>query len=172
MDILILKISENLPFVDKSNLSTKFGSPKKNIEYSLGRMLVTLGAKKIFDIKNFEIDETNKKPIIKNNLFQFSISHSNDIVAVGFSKEKIGIDIEKIVPRNYEKIAKRLNFKCNTLEEFYTLWTQYEAKFKSGLKTAQSLKIKDYMFSVSSENYDRIKIYEVDLQHEKIKIVQ
>ena len=38
----------------------------KNIEYTIGRLLVKFGAKKFFNIENFVIDETDKKPIIKN----------------------------------------------------------------------------------------------------------
>ena len=81
----------------------------------------------------------NGKPFLKNKEKQFSISHTGEYVALCFSDKCCGIDIEKIVPRNFEKIAKRLNFKVNTLEDFYYAWTKYEAEYKLGHNANKTL---------------------------------
>lgn len=61
--------------------------------------------------------DKNGKPYIKQNV-NFSVSHSNDLVAIAFSENKIGIDIEKIRPIKREIMAKyNLDLKTWTIKE-------------------------------------------------------
>ena len=76
----------------------------------------------------------------------FSLSHSENGVAVALSDSPVGIDIEKIAPvKNREKVAKkiltetefaeyqRLVFDTQTANDFLLeLWTKKESMFKRG----------------------------------------
>lgn len=81
--------------------------------------------------------EPNGKPVAKN--CYVSISHSGDHVAVCRNDDvPVGIDIEKMTDRNFNKIANR--FFCGkeleifnenpTAETFYEIWTRKEAYSK------------------------------------------
>lgn len=88
-----------------------------------------LGAKNISYLKN-------GKPVAEN-LF-VSISHSNGRCAVCVSEREVGIDIEKISDRDFEKIVRRFfgekekeyYFKNKTPQIFYEIWTRKEAYSK------------------------------------------
>lgn len=82
-------------------------------------------------------DEYNK-PYIKNkNEIKFNISHTDGYVVVGFSKRKIGVDIEKV---NYDFEFECILRDCFTHREiknigfdtsmFYKYWTAKEAYLK------------------------------------------
>ena len=108
----------------------EFKSVKHAKEFALGRYIVQQIAQKQFNITD-EIILDNKKPVFKNNKnLHFSITHSNNIVAVAFDDVPVGIDIEQIIERKYEKIAKRYGKKFDNIKDFYTWWTTYEAKIK------------------------------------------
>ena len=109
--------------------------------------------------------DKNGKPYIENCPVHFNISHCENILAYTFSKEEIGIDIEKIRPislavlkRFFSKeeqefvLGKAMNEEntedYNTpeiLERFYRIYTLKEAICKKsgigikGLKTADAL---------------------------------
>ncbi len=109
--------------------------------------------------------DKNGKPYIENCPVHFNISHCENILAYTFSKEEIGIDIEKIRPislavlkRFYSKeeqefvLGKAMNEEntedYNTpeiLERFYRIYTLKEAICKKngigikGLKEADAL---------------------------------
>ncbi len=115
------------------------------------------------------ITDENGKPFIENCPVYFNISHCENILALGFSDEEIGIDIEKIRPISFsilkrffsEKereyiLGKALNEdnseSYNTpeiLERFYRIYTLKEAICKKsgigikGLKTADALPFLD-----------------------------
>lgn len=163
MKILLFNIPENIDKVDLSSISTKFVSEKRNLEYSIGRLLVRYGAFEFFGVDDVKIDETFAKPRIVDDKFYFSISHSHDYVAVAFDNAEIGFDIEKIKDKNYEKIAQRMNFNCKNLKEFYQEWTKYEAIYKSGINIAENFRFKDYMCAISGNVINSIKFYNVKL---------
>lgn len=115
---------------------------RKDKNLSLGAsILLDTGLKKIYNIceKNMVYStEKNKKPYFKNAPeIHFNISHSETMVAVAFSKNEIGIDIEKIKDTDL-KIAKRFFtdseynhiLKANNSKEFYRLWTLKESFMK------------------------------------------
>ena len=116
--------------------------------------------KKFFD--NPVVEFINEKPVLKDNKKYFSISHSGDYIVLGFSEHDCGIDIEKIKPRDYKKISERMNFKSNSLKEFYLNWTEYEAKYKLGLKSqsAYSFEIPDYIITaVDGYKDEKYEVY-------------
>ena len=133
MDIFIINtndvnhISENLlkQFEHKTILNKK-----KWQEHCLSYLMLDRILKEVYQISDREIEFINEKPYLKNKKKFFSISHSGDFITVAFSDYDCGIDIEKIEERPFKKIAERMNFKSESLEEFYLDWTKYEAEYK------------------------------------------
>ena len=89
----------------------------------------------------------NEKPFLRGYPnFHFNISHTRNAIAVGFSNNKVGIDIERIKTPDL-KIAKRFFtasekdylFSCKNHEvAFCEIWTKKEAYIKyigTGLST-------------------------------------
>lgn len=111
-----------------------------------------------------EIKEEGGKPYIQNNPIYFSISHSNSLLGIAFSKNPIGFDIEIKEEKDYKKISKRMNFGLNdpTKEEFYKAWTKYEAELKSGFKKKiKQFNYQNYSCSISYEIEEEMKIIEI-----------
>ncbi len=100
-----------------------------------------------FAIQNsYNIDEKliisrtdSDKPYFKNCEIKFSISHSEDYVAVAVSDNEIGVDIEKITDKDRDNMIDR--FFLPSEQEFYhnsedkpvafvVLWTRKEAYLK------------------------------------------
>ena len=154
MKIFLVKKSELQKTV--SNFDTVFTSKKRNIEHQIGRFLTKYIAENMFNITNTEI--------ITCSDLKFSISHSEDYVAVAFSEKEIGLDIEKYKERNLEKLSKYFSKKFDNQEEFYKYWTLFEANYKSNLtdENKTSFKYNDYYIAISSlDNCDDIKFYDV-----------
>lgn len=78
----------------------------------------------------------NGKPVAENCFV--SISHSKGKCAVCISERPVGIDIEKITDRSFEKTAKRFfgerekeyYFNSKSPQSFYEIWTRKEAYSK------------------------------------------
>jgi len=79
------------------------------------------------------------KPYFANCNLQYNVSHSNNLVAIAFSKSIIGIDIEKIqncdsniVAKLYSNKEKEYVYKCpvNQAKRFIEVWTRKEAYIK------------------------------------------
>ena len=139
MNIYYLKKSEFLPNINNASLLSfsdgrKYSSVEKEIEHLCGIFLTKFIAKNVFDIKNTEIEITNKKPHFKTNKIYFSISHSEDIVLVAFNITNIGADIEFMRDRNYHALLNRFGQKNKKITQkgFYRFWTFKEADFKLG----------------------------------------
>jgi phosphopantetheinyl transferase len=122
-----------------------------------------------YHIENREISFIEKKPVLKSGEKHFSISHSKDFIALAFFDSPCGVDIEEIKPREFEKISKRMNFNCSSLDEFYQEWTKYEAGGKclghwnsseSESLSFKTYKFENYMLAVSSSNpNENVEIY-------------
>lgn len=139
------------------------GKDEKQKQHNAGRYIIEYAAKNIYNIENSEIEIINKKPKFKHSDIMFSISHSNEIAAVCFSNSPVGLDIEQIIPRDFEKISKRMNFKLkeHTLEEFYKNWTLYEAEIKLQNKVRSSktiLFLNNYVLSVVSSLKEELNL--------------
>ena len=165
MDIFVIEI------VDADNVhetllkefqKKEISNPKKWNEHCFSYLMVDRILRDFYQIEDREIVFNGKKPFLKNRAKFFSISHSNDFVALAFSDYDCGIDIEKIKLRGFEDISKRMGFKCNTLEDFYDEWTKYEAEYKLG-KPAQCFKklhFEDYVITAASVNIqENFEIY-------------
>lgn len=118
-----------------------FDIDKKLSLYS--ELLVRLIACEILATDNSDLYfETKKlgKPFIKGMKdFHFNISHTKNAVAVAFSLNEVGIDVEKV--REFdEKIVKRfftenekhyvLSGQKNANQRFFEVWTKKEAYVK------------------------------------------
>ena len=160
MKIYYLKKSETLKkiYIDELKLyddGRKYNSEEKYIEHLLGLYLVKNVLKKYYKLDDPQIEVVNKKPELKNSNLHFSLSHSNDIVMVGISEKNIGLDIEFMQEKDYEKILKRINrlLVNPTKLDFYEIWTQYEAEIKLSQipKSFKTMLLEDnYMLSVVS----------------------
>lgn len=112
----------------------------------IGRLAVALFTKQKLSADNSELVfcyKENGKPYLKAfpNFF-FNISHSEMLVAIGFSDTEIGIDTEKLRLPNF-KIAERFFSADEKIyigdnpKHFFEVWTKKEAFLKregTGLK--------------------------------------
>ena len=158
-----------------------FKSQKRIEQFCLGRFLIKYVLKNYYNIKHPEIVIKNKKPCLKNEKIYFSLSHSNDIVLAAFSDKNIGVDIEWMRDRDFQKLFEyyRINSENKDKETFYQLWTVYEAEIKLQQKPSDLLSLKflkDYMLSVcvySDSSFvdikSRLKIYELVSPKDSIK---
>ena len=123
-------------YVKTNDFST---DSKYENEHILGRKIVEYTAKNIYKSNNCEIEIIKNKPQFKTLPTKFSISHTKGFVVVCFDEFEIGFDAEFIKQRDYKAICKRMNFnlKEDNLENFYKVWTEYEATYKLGT-TAKS----------------------------------
>ena len=90
----------------------------------------------------------NGKPYVRNKQ-HFNISHSETALAVVFSDENVGVDIQKKIDLDLnllERVANKIEYQkviraSDPQLEFTKLWTQKESliKFK-GIKIASNLK--------------------------------
>lgn len=165
MDIFVININK-ADFISDEFLSKfkfkNFSSPQKEKIHKFTYLMLDRILKNFYNIENPVVEFINEKPVLKDNKKHFSISHSGDYIVLGFSEHDCGIDIEKIKPRDYKKISERMNFKSNSLKEFYLNWTEYEAKYKLGLKSqsAYSFEIPDYMITaVDGYKDEKYEVY-------------
>ena len=132
----------------------------KYIEHLIGIYMVRTLASKYYSIEDTDIIYEKNKPKFKTENINFSISHSHNIVAVGFCKYNIGIDVEKMKDRDFSRLAKRYNINPEK-KEFYEFWTKYEAEIKLG-KISQwsytSLIEDEYMLSCVSDYNKNYKV--------------
>lgn len=168
MDIFIIKIvsshdvhRELLQSFQKREIS----DPNRWNAHCLSYLMIDRILKDFYQIEEREITFEGKKPILKSKQKHFSISHSGEFIALAFSDYNCGIDIEEIKLRDFNNIAKRMNFDCQTLGEFYDCWTQYEAEYKLSVPSqkTKTFKIEGYSLSVASTNIkEEFEIYMQD----------
>lgn len=165
MDIFVIEIIDADSVHQKLLLEFKkkeISNPKKLNQHCLSYLMVDRILREFYKIDNREIIFNGNKPLLKSGTKHFSISHSGDYIALAFSDFDCGIDIEKNKPRDFKEISKRMSFHCNTLEEFYSEWTLFEAKYKLGCQPlcAKTYKLGDYtLTAVSKNNDENFEIY-------------
>ena len=164
MDIYIIKTS----VTDKKTEELLKNFQKKEILnehfqriHSYAYLMLDRILENVYQIKDREIIYKDKKPYLKSNEKQFSISHSGKYIALAISDYNCGIDVEEIKDRNYEKIARRMNFEVSTKEDFYIKWTEYEAqyKLKNDVKSKKCLKFDNYVLTALSTAEEDFEIY-------------
>ena len=156
-------------YIELKNTSELKRVEKKKLQSNLGRHLTKQIAEVFYDVKDTEIIIENNKPKFKNSNLCFNISHSENIVAVAFDVEPLGLDIEYMKERDFKTLLERYNIDSNDKNLFYQFWTEYEAKYKIQAKIKQKICFRllpDYMLSLFSSNPDsgiktKLKIYEV-----------
>lgn len=130
----------------------------------------------------------NGKPYIENSQnFYFSISHSENIIAVAIADNELGVDIEKIRAINTSLSGRFFTkneidyIEKNTAKNkdaFFELWTKKEAYIKQkGLNLSHLSKIdvtsdniKSNFFSCKTDNYFLSAFSETDIIFKIIKI--
>lgn len=167
MDIFIIK-TDNAKKVSDELLQQyqkkKISNSNTLKTHCLSYLMIDKILKEVYQIEDREIVFENKKPNLKTKEKFFSISHSNDMIALAFSDSNCGIDIEKIKLREFSKISKRMGFNAETLGEFYQEWTQYEAIYKLGEDSVCSsyanYELEDYsMTAVSTNPLEDFEVY-------------
>ena len=121
-------------FSDKND----YGSKSKYLQHLCGLYIVHHIAQKVFNINNTEIILKKKKPVFKHSKLNFSISHSQNLVAVGFSRHNVGLDIEYMKERDFKTLARRYKLRYDDKKYFYTFWTRLEASIKLGTNNKSS----------------------------------
>lgn len=148
MDIYIIKSDINKYQYDIEKFCHKsFKNKQKQFEHSFSYYMLDKILKEKYNIKDRTIEFINEKPFLKTKKMYISMSHSGNYITLAFSDNDCGIDIEKVKERDYKAISERMNFECNSLQDFYKKWTKYEAEYKLGEKQDKSLK------SIEFENY-------------------
>lgn len=159
MDIFVVKISEAenvgmelLKKFQKKEISDSEALVRHCFSYLMADKIL----KEVYKIEDREVVFNGKKPVLKNGQKSFSISHSKDFIALAFSDFNCGVDIEKVLPRDFEKIAHRMRFRIFSLKEFYQAWTKFEAEYKLAeeAKCSKFFEIDDYMITAVSSNLD------------------
>ena len=133
-----LKIYNRLHHFDKRKVDLLAHDDDKKL-FLVSRILLSKLALKYYDCDFFDLDiYYNKygKPLTDS--FYFNLSHSHDYVVVACSKNRIGVDIEKIRDVDW----KMIDFFCNSYEKkfvlnskdknkaFFSLFCLKEAYFK------------------------------------------
>lgn len=157
MDIFIIntETAQNIPRELLLQYKQKeIHNEKKLIQHCLSYLMVDKILKEVYNVENRAIEYKNKKPQLKTGEKHFSISHSENLIAIGFSDFNCGIDIEHNKDRDFKSIAKRMNFPCPTLEEFYRKWTTFEAhyKLKDIANSAETFQLENYTITALSTN--------------------
>ena len=159
MEIYIIE-KKNLEKVKEETLlqyqKKEISDKEKLAIHCLSYLLVDKFLEEVYDIKSREIVFENGKPILIDGGKYFSISHSEDLIAIAFSNSNCGVDIEKIKLREFQKISKKMKFEVETLGEFYQEWTKYEALYKLGKDieygSVANFDLDDYALTAVSED--------------------
>lgn len=106
------------------------------------------------------IRDMSGKPYAAGCDINFSIAHSGEYIVAAVSENPVGIDIEKIRDRDYQKIAERyynrdeiVEVREKGLTHFYTLWTMKEAYGKlkgnlmNGMKSLKDIQGEGYIIN-------------------------
>ncbi len=108
-------------------------------------------------------------PYFKNSDINISISHTENIIALLFSKNKSGVDIEYMKERNFKKVLKRYSINSNTGKtEFYQLWTDFEARYKGKQDKTKSFIYGNCVCSYC-DNGEKINIFKVKTDENKLE---
>lgn len=174
--------------ITKINGLKKFMDKKQSLYAQIAVKLI-MGKELGINYENILIKEDSfGKPFIENckNIY-FNISHSQNIIAIGFSENPVGIDVE-FEGVDGIKIAKRLFTKkendyiknsTNPKKAFLEIWTKKEAYVKYlgvGLKKPLNEfcvlceEINTRFIMIHSDNYV-ISFYD-DLAEKQIEIIE
>jgi len=157
MDIYFINLNLSQDIIENKIILNK-------VHHKMSRLFLKYILETGYNIHSPEILIKNKKPYLEDNLIYFSISHSNSVIGIAFDVSNIGFDIEYKKNRNIKSLLKHYGLENNNIteEEFYQMWTVYEAEYKSGEKiNCISFNYKNYMCSISCKNQKIDKIFEI-----------
>lgn len=132
----------------------------KKLQSKIGRKIVDIVGEKVFNIADRTIIIENNKPRFAHSDIKFSISHSNRIIAAAFDIFPLGIDVEFMKERDFQKLGEHYNINTSDKTEFYQKWTQLEAEIKIQSEIKQTCTIEfehNYMLTVTSSNVDKLQ---------------
>lgn len=162
MEIFYLRKENFLHSIDIESLKRfndgrVYLSAGKYSEHLCGLFLAKFIAKHVYAASDTDVILQGNKPLFKSGGIYFSISHSNDIVLAAFNNAQIGVDVEYMKERNFQKIMTRYgyNVKNPSKEDFYKFWTAHEAEIKLGDKPKSLFSAvleQDYFVSCLSSN--------------------
>ena len=108
-------------------------------------------------LSNLTLTYSNRgKPFISDGFV--SLSHSNKVVAVGYSTKNFGVDIEKVVndTSKYKSVAKKLLAPSGS-NQFFIKWTEIESVAKLNDKfsfsVSEDIKVKSFLAYINGERY-------------------
>lgn len=179
--IEMFKNNEILPKYTKKEFGKITNEKVKRKKFSAYGLLKYAVEKSFRIVENFENFKKTKngKPVCKD--YCFSISHTDELVAVGVSKCNLGVDIEFVDKSKGVELLKNAmleneeTFQIASHKDVFSVWTKKEAIFKfiEG-KTFEPKKIninsastktfcfshneKDYVLSVASEDIGNTKL--------------
>ena len=154
MKIFYLKKDEILKNIGLEELERfsdgkEYLSEEKYFEHLCWLYLLNHAGPDYLGIVDTTVVYEDKKPVLKSGEYNFSVSHSENLVVIGFSRNNIGIDVEKMKERDFQRLAKRYGIPPKK-NEFYKFWTKYEAVIKLGTtpkyETSEIIE-KDYMLT-------------------------
>ena len=127
------------------------------------------------------IQYEGRQPFLKSGLAEISITHSFPYAAVGISRHKIGIDMERIrtkilmIKDKFIYEEERGFIPTNKEEVFYTIiWSLKESMYKLHHSKYWSLKKNYEVKPFTLENVQRIKcrVYDTEFSDEMIARVE
>ena len=154
--------------LDKSETEKLSRHELKALQSGIGRKIIDYVGKNIYNLSDTTVIEENSKPKFINSDIQFSISHSNEIIAVAFDDFPLGLDIEYMKDRDFEKLSGHYGINTKDKFEFYRQWTQLEAKIKiqSDIKNSYTDIFEEkYMLTVVSANPDNLRVEFEEIKH-------
>ena len=140
----------------------------KALQSGIGRKIIDYVGKNIYNLSDTTVIEENSKPKFLNSDIQFSISHSNEIIAAAFDDFPLGLDIEYMKDRDFGKLSGHYGIKTKDKFEFYRQWTQLEAKIKiqSDIKNSYTdIFGEKYMLTIVSSNPYNLRVEFEEIKH-------
>jgi len=159
----------NLLSVDEKKRAQKFRFEKDRNCYIIARGCLRLLLSRYCKIESGKIQfyySKNNKPYIKDHSnIKFNVSHSKDVIIIGFNLDhEIGVDVEKVdLKINYKEIATSF-FSQEEITElmglsdayraqgFFNCWTRKEAFIKA-LGDGLSFPLDQFAVNLSSIKY-------------------
>ena len=142
--------------LEKYSDGKEYSLEDKYIEHLCWLYLVNYVGVNYLGLMDTSVVYEDKKPVLKSGELYFSVSHSENIVVVGYSKNNIGVDIERMRERDFGRLAKRYGISPEK-HDFYKFWTRYEAVIKLGTTPkyeASQIIEQDYMLTCVSDGED------------------
>lgn len=152
---------EDLPPKDRERIG-RFRFDADRIRGTLGTVMIRHFAGEAFPGEEIRIERTEHgKPFLYgHDGFEFSLSHSGDMVVLAVSGKAVGADVETVKGRDWKMFGRFLSEAEMKMigeaedpeEKFFEVWTVREAFSK---EEGQGLRILDESFSV---DYERNRI--------------